>query len=181
MSSLKEKIQNSKKKIQKSIHSKSFWKHFLLMAVIVLAAGIVLSMIPAKVTTINDMAIRYTEPQTEELETEGFAEEAEAEQPQDVPQDAEADVPAVEETTAEETVAEQTTVEETTAEPSTAEETAAEPVTEEETVTEPVQEETTGMAYIPEAQVKLPMLSTNHRPWILSDLSDMFHSLSQPK
>ena len=61
MSSWKEKIQSSKKKIQKSIHSKSFWKHFFLMAVIVLAAGIVLSMIPAKVTTINDMAIRYTE------------------------------------------------------------------------------------------------------------------------
>lgn len=83
MSSWKEKIQSSKKKIQKSIHSKSFWKHFFLMAVIVLASGIVLSMIPAKVTTINDMAIRYTEPQTEELETEGFAEETEAEQSQD--------------------------------------------------------------------------------------------------
>lgn len=155
MSSWKEKIQNSKKKIQKSIHSKSFWKHFLLMAVIVLAAGIVLSMIPAKVTTINDMAIRYTEPQTEELETEGFAEETEAEQSQDVPQDSTADAPA-------------------------AEETVAEPAPE-ETVTEPAPAETTGMAYIPEAQVKLPMLSTNHRPWILSDLSDMFHSLSQPK
>lgn len=146
MSSWKEKIQNSKKKIQKSIHSKSFWKHFLLMAVIVLAAGIVLSMIPAKVTTINDMAIRYTEPQTEELETEGFAEETEAEQSQDVPQDSTADAPAAE-----------------------------------ETVTEPAPEETTGMAYIPEVQVKQPMLSTNHRPWILSDLSDMFHSLSQPR
>lgn len=155
MSSWKEKIQSSKKKIQKSIHSKSFWKHFFLMAVIVLAAGIVLSMIPAKVTTINDMAIRYTEPQTEELETEGFAEETEAEQSQDVPQDSTADAP-----TAEETVAE---------------------TAPEETVTEPAPEETTGMAYIPEAQVKLPMLSTNHRPWILSDLSDMFHSLSQPK
>lgn len=155
MSSWKEKIQSSKKKIQKSIHSKSFWKHFFLMAVIVLAAGIVLSMIPAKVTTINDMAIRYTEPQTEELETEGFAEETEAEQAQDVPQDSTADAPA-------------------------AEETVAEPAPE-ETVTEPAPEETTGMAYIPEAQVKLPMLSTNHRPWILSDLSDMFHSLSQPK
>lgn len=155
MSSWKEKIQSSKKKIQKSIHSKSFWKHFFLMAVIVLAAGIVLSMIPAKVTTINDMAIRYTEPQTEELETEGFAEETEAEQSQDVPQDSTADAP-------------------------TAEETVAEPALE-ETVTEPAPEETTGMAYIPEAQVKLPMLSTNHRPWILSDLSDMFHSLSQPK
>ncbi|MEI3225653.1 MAG: hypothetical protein V8S39_00920 [Lachnospiraceae bacterium] len=155
MSSWKEKIQSSKKKIQKSIHSKSFWKHFFLMAVIVLAAGIVLSMIPAKVTTINDMAIRYTEPQTEELETEGFAEETEAEQSQDVPQDSTADAP-------------------------TAEETVAEPAPE-ETVTEPAPEETTGMAYIPEAQVKLPMLSTNHRPWILSDLSDMFHSLSQPK
>lgn len=155
MSSWKEKIQSSKKKIQKSIHSKSFWKHFFLMAVIVLAAGIVLSMIPAKVTTINDMAIRYTEPQTEELETEGFAEETEAEQAQDVPQDSTADAP-------------------------TAEETVAEPAPE-ETVTEPAPEETTGMAYIPEAQVKLPMLSTNHRPWILSDLSDMFHSLSQPK
>lgn len=146
MSSWKEKIQSSKKKIQKSIHSKSFWKHFFLMAVIVLASGIVLSMIPAKVTTINDMAIRYTEPQTEELETEGFAEETEAEQSQDVPQDSTADAPAAE-----------------------------------ETVTEPAPEETTGMAYIPEAQVKLPMLSTNHRPWILSDLSDMFHSLSQTK
>ena len=146
MSSWKEKIQSSKKKIQKSIHSKSFWKHFFLMAVIVLAAGIVLSMIPAKVTTINDMAIRYTEAQTEELETEGFAEETEAEQSQDVPQDSTADAP-----------------------------------TAEETVAEPAPEETTGMAYIPEAQVKLPMLSTNHRPWILSDLSDMFHSLSQPK
>ena len=112
-------------------------------------------MIPAKVTTINDMAIRYTEPQTEELETEGFAEETEAEQSQDVPQDSTADAP-------------------------TAEETVAEPAPE-ETVTEPAPEETTGMAYIPEAQVKLPMLSTNHRPWILSDLSDMFHSLSQPK
>ena len=155
MSSWKEKIQSSKKKIQKSIHSKSFWKHFFLMAVIVLAAGIVLSMIPAKVTTINDMAIRYTEPQTEELETEGFVEESEAEQSQDVPQDSTADAP-------------------------TAEETVAEPAPE-ETVTEPAPEETTGMAYIPEAQVKLPMLSTNHRPWILSDLSDMFHSLSQPK
>ena len=155
MSSWKEKIQSSKKKIQKSIHSKSFWKNFFLMAVIVLAAGIVLSMIPAKVTTINDMAIRYTEPQTEELETEGFAEETEAEQSQDVPQDSTADAP-------------------------TAEETVAEPAPE-ETVTEPAPEETTGMAYIPEAQVKLPMLSTNHRPWILSDLSDMFHSLSQPK
>lgn len=155
MSSWKEKIQSSKKKIQKSIHSKSFWKHFFLMAVIVLAAGIVLSMIPAKVTTINDMAIRYTEPQTEELETEGFAEETEAEQSQDVPQDSTAYAP-------------------------TAEETVAEPAPE-ETVTEPAPEETTGMAYIPEAQVKLPMLSTNHRPWILSDLSDMFHSLSQPK
>ena len=155
MSSWKEKIQSSKKKIQKSIHSKSFWKHFFLMAVIVLAAGIVLSMIPAKVTTINDMAIRYTEPQTEELETEGFAEETEAEQSQDVPQDSTADAP-------------------------TAEETVAEPAPE-ETVTEPAPEETTGVAYIPEAQVKLPMLSTNHRPWILSDLSDMFHSLSQPK
>ena len=155
MSSWKEKIQSSKKKIQKSIHSKSFWKHFFLMAVIVLAAGIVLSMIPAKVTTINDMAIRYTEPQTEELETEGFAEETEAEQSQDVPQDSTADAP-------------------------TAEETVAEPAPE-ETVTEPAPEETTGMAYIPEAQVKLPMLSTNHRPWILSDLLDMFHSLSQPK
>ena len=155
MSSWKEKIQSSKKKIQKSIHSKSFWKHFFLMAVIVLEAGIVLSMIPAKVTTINDMAIRYTEPQTEELETEGFAEETEAEQSQDVPQDSTADAP-------------------------TAEETVAEPAPE-ETVTEPAPEETTGMAYIPEAQVKLPMLSTNHRPWILSDLSDMFHSLSQPK
>ena len=155
MSSWKEKIQSSKKKIQKSIHSKSFWKHFFLMAVIVLAAGIVLSMSPAKVTTINDMAIRYTEPQTEELETEGFAEETEAEQSQDVPQDSTADAP-------------------------TAEETVAEPAPE-ETVTEPAPEETTGMAYIPEAQVKLPMLSTNHRPWILSDLSDMFHSLSQPK
>lgn len=155
MSSWKEKIQSSKKKIQKSIHSKSFWKHFFLMAVIVLAAGIVLSMIPAKVTTINDMAIRYTEPQTEELETEGFAEETEAEQSQDVPQDSTADAP-------------------------TAEETVAEPALE-ETVTERAPEETTGMAYIPEAQVKLPMLSTNHRPWILSDLSDMFHSLSQPK
>ena len=155
MSSWKEKIQSSKKKIQKSIHSKSFWKHFFLMAVIVLAAGIVLSMIPAKVTTINDMAIRYTEPQTEELETEGFAEETEAEQSQDVPQDSTADAP-------------------------TAEETVAEPAPE-ETVTEPAPEVTTGMAYIPEAQVKLPMLSTNHRPWILSDLSDMFHSLSQPK
>ncbi len=146
MSSWKEKIQSSKKKIQKSIHSKSFWKHFFLMAVIVLAAGIVLSMIPAKVTTINDMAIRYTEPRTEELETEGFAEETEAEQSQDVPQDSTADAPAAE-----------------------------------ETVAEPAPEETTGMAYIPEAQVKLPMLSTNHRPWILSDLSDMFHSLSQTK
>ena len=155
MSSWKEKIQSSKKKIQKSIHSKSFWKHFFLMAVIVLAAGIVLSMIPAKVTTINDMAIRYTEPQTEELETEGFAEETEAEQSQDVPQDSTADAP-------------------------TAEETVAEPAPE-ETVTEPAPEVTTGMAYIPEAQVKLPMLSTNPRPWILSDLSDMFHSLSQPK
>ena len=155
MSSWKEKIQSSKKKIQKSIHSKSFWKHFFLMAVIVLAAGIVLSMIPAKVTTINDMAIRYTEPQTEELETEGFAEETEAEQSQDVPQDSTADAP-------------------------TAEETVAEPAPE-ETVTERAPEENTGMAYIPEAQVKLPMLSTNHRPWILSDLSDMFHSLSQPK
>lgn len=155
MSSWKEKIQSSKKKIQKSIHSKSFWKHFFLMAVIVLAAGIVLSMIPAKVTTINDMAIRYTEPQTEELETEGFAEETEAEQSQDVPQDSTADAPA-------------------------AEETVTEPAPE-ETVAEPAPEETTGMAYIPEAQVKLPMLSTNHRPWILSDLSDMFHSLSQPK
>lgn len=155
MSSWKEKIQSSKKKIQKSIHSKSFWKHFFLMAVIVLAAGIVLSMIPAKVTTINDMAIRYTEPRTEELETEGFAEETEAEQSQDVPQDSTADAPA-------------------------AEETVAEPAPE-ETVTEPAPEETTGMAYIPEAQVKLPMLSTNHRPWILSDLSDMFHSLSQTK
>lgn len=155
MSSWKEKIQSSKKKIQKSIHSKSFWKHFFLMAVIVLAAGIVLSMIPAKVTTINDMAIRYTEPQTEELETEGFAEETEAEQSQDVPQDSTADAP-------------------------TAEETVTEPAPE-EAVTEPAPEETTGMAYIPEAQVKLPMLSTNHRPWILSDLSDMFHSLSQPK
>lgn len=155
MSSWKEKIQSSKKKIQKSIHSKSFWKHFFLMAVIVLAAGIVLSMIPAKVTTINDMAIRYTEPRTEELETEGFAEETEAEQSQDVPQDSTADAPA-------------------------AEETVAEPAPE-ETVAEPAQEETTGMAYIPEAQVKLPMLSTNHRPWILSDLSDMFHSLSQQK
>lgn len=155
MSSWKEKIQSSKKKIQKSIHSKSFWKHFFLMAVIVLAAGIVLSMIPAKVTTINDMAIRYTEPQTEELETEGFVEETEAEQSQDVPQDSTADAP-------------------------TAEETVAEPAPE-ETVTEPAPEETTGMAYIPEAQVKLPMLSTNYRPWILSDLSDMFHSLSQPK
>ena len=146
---------NTKKKIQKSIHSKSFWKHFFLMAVIVLAAGIVLSMIPAKVTTINDMAIRYTEPRTEELETEGFAEETEAEQSQDVPQDSTADAPA-------------------------AEETVAEPAPE-ETVAEPAPEETTGMAYIPEAQVKLPMLSTNHRPWILSDLSDMFHSLSQTK
>ncbi len=146
MSSWKEKIQSSKKKIQKSIHSKSFWKHFFLMAVIVLAAGIVLSMIPAKVTTINDMAIRYTEPRTEELETEGFAEETEAEQSQDVPQDSTADAPAAE-----------------------------------ETVAEPAPEETPGMAYIPEAQVKLPMLSTNHRPWILSDLSDMFHSLSQTK
>lgn len=146
MSSWKEKIQSSKKKIQKSIHSKSFWKHFFLMAVIVLVAGIVLSMIPAKVTTINDMAIRYTEPRTEELETEGFAEETEAEQSQDVPQDSTADAPAAE-----------------------------------ETVAEPAPEETTGMAYIPEAQVKLPMLSTNHRPWILSDLSDMFHSLSQTK
>lgn len=146
MSSWKEKIQSSKKKIQKSIHSKSFWKHFFLMAVIVLAAGIVLSMIPAKVTTINDMAIRYTEPRTEELETEGFAEETEAEQSQDVPQDSTADAPAAE-----------------------------------ETVAESAPEETTGMAYIPEAQVKLPMLSTNHRPWILSDLSDMFHSLSQTK
>ena len=146
MSSWKEKIQSSKKKIQKRIHSKSFWKHFFLMAVIVLAAGIVLSMIPAKVTTINDMAIRYTEPRTEELETEGFAEETEAEQSQDVPQDSTADAPAAE-----------------------------------ETVAEPAPEETTGMAYIPEAQVKLPMLSTNHRPWILSDLSDMFHSLSQTK
>ena len=155
MSSWKEKIQSSKKKIQKSIHSQSFWKHFFLMAVIVLAAGIVLSMIPAKVTTINDMAIRYTEPQTEELETEGFAEETEAEQSQDVPQASTADAP-------------------------TAEETVAEPAPE-ETVTEPAPKETTGMAYIPEAQVKLPMLSTNHRPWILSDLSDMFHSLSQPK
>lgn len=155
MSSWKEKIQSSKKKIQKSIHSKSFWKHFFLMAVIVLASGIVLSMIPAKVTTINDMAIRYTEPQTEELETEGFAEETEAEQSQDVPQDSTADAPA-------------------------AEETVTEPAPE-ETVAEPAPEETTGMAYIPEAQVKLPMLSTNHRPWILSDLSDMFHSLSQPK
>lgn len=155
MSSWKEKIQSSKKKIQKSIHSKSFWKHFFLMAVIVLAAGIVLSMIPAKVTTINDMAIRYTEPRTEELETEGFAEETEAEQSQDVPQDSTADAPA-------------------------AEETVAEPAPE-ETVVEPAPEETTGMAYIPEAQVKLPMLSTNHRPWILSDLSDMFHSLSQTK
>lgn len=155
MSSWKEKIQSSKKKIQKSIHSKSFWKHFFLMAVIVLAAGIVLSMIPAKVTTINDMAIRYTEPRTEELETEGFAEETEAEQSQDVPQDSTADAPA-------------------------AEKTVAEPAPE-ETVAEPAPEETTGMAYIPEAQVKLPMLSTNHRPWILSDLSDMFHSLSQQK
>ena len=155
MSSWKEKIQSSKKKIQKSIHSKSFWKHFFLMAVMVLAAGIVLSMIPAKVTTINDMAIRYTEPQTEELETEGFAEETEAEQSQDVPQDSTADAP-------------------------TAEETVTEPAPE-EAVAEPAPEETTGMAYIPEAQVKLPMLSTNHRPWILSDLSDMFHSLSQPK
>ena len=155
MSSWKEKIQSSKKKIQKSIHSKSFWKHFFLMAVIVLAAGIVLSMIPAKVTTINDMAIRYTEPRTEELETEGFAEETEAEQSQDVPQDSTADAPA-------------------------AEETVAEPAPE-ETVAEPAPEETTGMAYIPEAQVKLPMLSANHRPWILSDLSDMFHSLSQTK
>lgn len=155
MSSWKEKIQSSKKKIQKSIHSKSFWKHFFLMAVIVLAAGIVLSMIPAKVTTINDMAIRYTEPRTEELETEGFAEETEAEQSQDVPQDSTADAPA-------------------------AEETVTEPAPE-ETVAEPAPEETTGMAYIPEAQVKLPMLSTNHRPWILSDLSDMFHSLSQTK
>lgn len=112
-------------------------------------------MIPAKVTTINDMAIRYTEPRTEELETEGFAEETEAEQSQDVPQDSTADAPA-------------------------AEETVAEPAPE-ETVAEPAPEETTGMAYIPEAQVKLPMLSTNHRPWILSDLSDMFHSLSQTK
>ena len=173
MSSWKEKIQNSKKKIQKSIHSKSFWKHFLLMAVIVLAAGIVLSMIPAKVTTINDMAIRYTEPQTEELETEGFAEETEAEQSQDVPQDSTADAPAAEETVAE------PAPEETVTEPAP-EETVTEPAPE-ETVTEPAPAETTGMAYIPEAQVKLPMLSTNHRPWILSDLSDMFHSLSQPK
>ena len=164
MSSWKEKIQSSKKKIQKSIHSKSFWKHFFLMAVIVLASGIVLSMIPAKVTTINDMAIRYTEPRTEELETEGFAEETEAEQSQDVPQDSTADAPAAEETVTE----------------PAPEETVAEPAPE-ETVTEPAPEETTGMAYIPEAQVKLPMLSTNHRPWILSDLSDMFHSLSQTK
>ncbi len=173
MSSWKEKIQSSKKKIQKSIHSKSFWKHFFLMAVIVLAAGIVLSMIPAKVTTINDMAIRYTEPQTEELETEGFAEETEAEQSQDVPQDSTADAPAAEETVAE------PAPEETVTEPAP-EETVTEPA-QEETVTEPAPAETTGMAYIPEAQVKLPMLSTNHRPWILSDLSDMFHSLSQPK
>ena len=173
MSSWKEKIQSSKKKIQKSIHSKSFWKHFFLMAVIVLAGGIVLSMIPAKVTTINDMAIRYTEPQTEELETEGFAEETEAEQSQDVPQDSTADAPAAEETVTE------PAPEETVAEPAP-EETVTEPAPE-ETVTEPAPAETTGMAYIPEAQVKLPMLSTNHRPWILSDLSDMFHSLSQPK
>lgn len=173
MSSWKEKIQSSKKKIQKSIHSKSFWKHFFLMAVIVLASGIVLSMIPAKVTTINDMAIRYTEPQTEELETEGFAEETEAEQSQDVPQDSTADAPAAEETVAE------PAPEETVTEPAP-EETVTEPAPE-ETVTEPAPAETTGMAYIPEAQVKLPMLSTNHRPWILSDLSDMFHSLSQPK
>ena len=173
MSSWKEKIQSSKKKIQKSIHSKSFWKHFFLMAVIVLASGIVLSMIPAKVTTINDMAIRYTEPQTEELETEGFAEETEAEQSQDVPQDSTADAPAAEETVTE------PAPEETVTEPAP-EETVAEPAPE-ETVTEPAPAETTGMAYIPEAQVKLPMLSTNHRPWILSDLSDMFHSLSQPK
>lgn len=37
------------------------------------------------------------------------------------------------------------------------------------------------MGYIPEVQVNLPILSTNHRPWILSDLSDMFHTLSQKK
>lgn len=52
------------------------------------------------------------------------------------------------------------------------------PETQQETQPE-TQPETIG--YIPEVQVNLPILSTNHRPWILSDLSDMFHTLSQKK
>lgn len=130
MDSWKEKIQHIKLIVIRKIHDRSFWKRFGVVAGIAVAAGLVISLFLTRVTTVNDMIIRYTEPATEELETEGFEEEI----------------------------------------TETQEETEAEP-----------QPESPVMAYIPEVQVKFPMLSTTHRPWILSDLSDMFHSLSTPK
>lgn len=194
MDSWKEKIQQIKLVIIKKVHDSSFWKRFGAVTGIAAAAGLVISLFLARVTTVNDMIIRYTEPVTEELETEGFEEEI-AETPEEelseVPPEEEppteeppVETPAEEltEQTPTEEPTEETLAEESTEEPSAEEpeETSVEGQSEEppESETEP---ETPVMTYIPEVQVKFPMLSTTHRPWILSDLSDMFHSLSVPK
>jgi hypothetical protein len=71
---------------------------------------------------------------------------------------------------------EETTLEETTVEETTAEETSVE-IPAEEPVTEEPQTEMETMAFVPEVQIKSTAVNTNHRPWILSDLSDMFHNL----
>lgn len=137
MTPKQEKLDKIKQKFINKIHDRTYWKHILAAAGIAAAAGIVASLFISGKTTVNDIAIRYTEAPAEELDTEGYSGE---EVQEDIPSE-----PAPEETSV------------------------------------PVETQAQEMAYIPEVQIKTTMLSTMHRPWILSRLSDMFHSLSAPR
>lgn len=58
---------------------KDFRRHFVIIAAVVFIAAIAVSLAYARLTTVNDMIIRYTEASLEELETEGYEEAYEEE------------------------------------------------------------------------------------------------------
>lgn len=80
------------KKLINKFCNKQYIKHLLLITVVTLIAGLILSMLITRSITVNDMVIRYTEPPSEEFDTEGYSGEDETEETP-----AEADTPAGEE------------------------------------------------------------------------------------
>lgn len=142
-------------------------KQVLILSGCCILVAFVMGVIAAEKTTIYDMPIHYTRVVEEEFDTEGAVDDT-GETPAETPAEEAPSEEAPAETPAEEAPSEEAPAE-TPAEETPSEEAPAE--TPEETSSE------VSRPRLPVYEIKGNMLSTNHRPWILSHLSDMFLSL----